>query len=126
MRIQAQRYVGIFFAACVMFCCESHATAQTLPNLAPVAQLLWLFDAADDHFTAHQIASRNQRAIRLLGLDFGCSSQNASPDSVAKPSFRYRPTTPARQSFQKQEKILALPSGFESVTDAKKRRGGNP
>ena len=37
MRIQAQRYVGIFFAACVMFCCESHATAQTLPNPAPVA-----------------------------------------------------------------------------------------
>jgi hypothetical protein len=37
MNIQGLRYFGIFFGACVMFCCESHATAQTLPNPPPVA-----------------------------------------------------------------------------------------
>src|SRR5260370_22716642 len=29
------RYVGIFFAVYVMFCCGSHARAQTLQNKAP-------------------------------------------------------------------------------------------
>ena len=38
MRIPGPRYLGIFFAACVMFCCGSHVTAQTLQNPAPVGQ----------------------------------------------------------------------------------------
>jgi len=38
MRIQGPRYVGIFFATCVIFCGGSYARAQTLPSPAPAGQ----------------------------------------------------------------------------------------